>query len=223
MEQINETDTVRISELFPCFSELTNMEWAMTRKKTIDPAYHHAIHEGHKLQHAVFVLSGSIRICKISDSGKEVTLYRVRSGECCVLMMASILGEMEYEGIVHIEMETEIFLVPVEIFRNWMSIHKPIQLMIYKQFVLRWTEIANLLEKIAFNSISRRILDFLQQSQDYFNGADQTITITHEQLAIELGTSREVVSRTLKSFTKKGAIILQRGKIRIVDLKKMNI
>lgn len=195
----------------------------MTRKITIDPSYHHVIHDGHKLQHAVFVLSGSIRICKISDSGKEVTLYRVRSGECCVLMMASILGEMEYEGIVHVEMETEIFLIPVDIFRNWMFTYKSIQLMIYKQFVLRWTGITNLLEQIAFNSIPQRILDFLQQSQDDFNSADKTITITHEQLAIELGTSREVVSRTLKTFTEKGAIILQRGKIRIVDLKKINI
>jgi CRP/FNR family transcriptional regulator len=66
----------------------------------------HTPFEGHILQHAMFIISGWIRVFKISPTGREITLYRVQSGQCCVLMMASILGETEYEASVSIEAES---------------------------------------------------------------------------------------------------------------------
>lgn len=207
--------------MFPCFSELSKQDWEVAKIAKVSPASPHSIREGHELQHAMFILSGSIRIYKISNSGKEVTLYRVRGGECCVLMMASILGETEYEASVHIETETDVLLFPVDNFRKWMYMYKSIRQMIYRQFIVRWTDVANLLEQIAFCSIHERISGFLIERQTTLGPSSNIIEITHEQLAIELGTSREVVSRALKEFSDKGAILLQRGKIYIVDLKKM--
>lgn len=219
---IQQSDINYITDLFPCFSALSRQEWELAEMITVMPSSPHAIREGRELQHAVFVLSGSLRIYKISRSGKEVTLYRVGNGECCVLMMASILGEMEYEASVQIETDTRLLLFPVDRFREWMHLYKPLRQMIYGQFVSKWTEVATLLEHIAFDSIPERIYNFLIQRQS--SGlADNLIKITHEQLAIELGTSREVVSRTLKKFSDEGAIVLRRGSIQVLSLEKIHL
>jgi CRP/FNR family transcriptional regulator, anaerobic regulatory protein len=162
----------------------------------------------------MFIVGGSIRVYKISPSGREITLYRVQSGECCVLMLASILGETEYEANVSIEAETDVLLFPVEQFRDWMTAFKMIRQFIYKQMIERMSRVTELLENVAFNPVPYRIADYLIAHSTL--PLPSTLRITHEQLAIELGTSREVVSRILKDFANKEAIALSRGQISIL-------
>ncbi|MDQ8735016.1 Crp/Fnr family transcriptional regulator [Paenibacillus sp. LHD-38] len=205
----------QIHQLFPCFSCVPDEQWNAAELVAVTPATPHAIREGHLFQHAMFIVSGWIRVYKISPSGREITLYRVQSGECCVLMMASILGEMEYEASVSIEAETEVLLLPVELFKDWMAAFKPIRQFIYKQIIERMTGVTVLLENVAFNSVPSRIADYLISKSTF--PLPSSLRITHEQLAVEIGTSREVVSRILKNFANKGAVSLSRGHITIMN------
>lgn len=206
-------------KLFPFFSELNLKDWKLARPLKINS---NLIYEKHELHDVMFLLSGSLRIYKIGNTGREITLYRIHSGETCVLMLASILGELDYEASIEVETETEILLFPIESFRKWMDRYKPMRQWVYKQFVLRWTSIADLLEQIAFSSTYDRIMKFFIERQQVLGASNSIIKMTHEQMAIELGTSREVISRALKAFSDKGAITTHRGKIKIINLKKMS-
>ncbi|WP_259676099.1 Crp/Fnr family transcriptional regulator [Brevibacillus centrosporus] len=218
MDPLKVNDAIRY---FPCFSALSPTDWSLAETVRVSPSTLHPITTGHYLTHAIFILSGCIRIYKIGSSGREVTLYRVRSGECCVLMMASILGEMEYEASVEIETDTEVLLFPVESFREWMNDYKPVRQYVYRQFMDRFTHVSSLLEQIAFGSVRERIATYLILRQNELRTASEWIETTHEQMAIELGTAREVVSRLLRDFVHDGAIIVQRGRIAVTDSNKL--
>ncbi|GGH36309.1 Crp/Fnr family transcriptional regulator [Paenibacillus segetis] len=213
MHVLPEQKIRQIQQLFPSFSHVPDDSWNAAEILSITPSTPHSIREGHMLQHAMFIMGGQIRIFKISPTGREITLYRVSSGQSCVLMMASILGETEYEASVSIEENTEVLLLPVHVFRGWMDTIKPIRQYIYKQFIDRMTNVTQLLENIAFQPIPYRIAEYLILA----SANTDHILLTHEQLAIEIGTSREVITRVLRDFVNLGAIRLSRGKIKIID------
>jgi len=205
----------RVRRMFPCFSDIADDSWASSEMIRVTPDTPHAIREGHVLQHAMFMISGSIRVFKLSQSGKEITLYRVYGGQCCVLMMASILGETEYQASVSIEAESEVLMIPVPMFRRWMERSKPVRQFVYGQFVERMTSVTELLENVAFQSVPYRVAEFLLSESSLVETS--SIRITHEQLAIELGTAREVITRVLRDFVKQGAVQVQRGRITMTD------
>lgn len=209
----------RISSLLPFLSTVSLEDWDRAELRTVDPSTAHPIREGHFLQHAIFILKGTVRIYKISEQGREITLYRIENGQSCVLMMASILGETEYEASVSIETQSELLLISADVFRSWMDRYKPLRQFIYKQFIDRITAVTNLLESVAFKPIQLRLANFLLEAT---SETSSTLNITHDQLAVELGTAREVVSRTLKEFQSKGILALSRGKIRILDRISLN-
>lgn len=204
----------RLTDLLPFLSTVSQQDWHSAEIISIDPATPHTIREGHILQHAMFIVKGTVRIYKMTEQGREITLYRVHSGQSCVLMMASILGETEYEASASIEVESEILLIPVGIFRMWMDNYRPLRQFIYKQFIQRINAVTNLLENIAFKPISYRLAHLLFHNT---NEKTAALMITHEQLAVELGTAREVISRTLKDFQNRGILSLSRGKISLLD------
>ncbi|MFD0694421.1 Crp/Fnr family transcriptional regulator [Paenibacillus sp. GCM10027628] len=209
---MNEQQIEQIREAFPCFANIPHTDWQFAETLTAQPSTPHNIREGHVLDHAMFILSGWVRVYKLSAAGREITLYRVHSGQCCVLMMASILGETEYEASVSIETETDVLLLPVALFRAWMDTYPSVRKFIYKQFVERMTSVTTLLENVAFQSIPYRVAEYLIASS---TASSASVRITHERLAIELGSAREVITRILNEFANKGAIALSRGKITI--------
>ena len=204
----------RITDILPFLSTVSQQDWHRAELISIDPSTPHTIREGHILQHAMFIVKGTVRVYKISEQGREITLYRVQSGQSCVLMMASILGETEYEASASIEVESEILIIPAGIFRLWMDNYRPLRQFIYKQFIHRINVVTSLLENIAFKPINYRLAHLL------FNNTNEktaTLMITHDQLAVELGTAREVISRSLKDFQDRGILSLTRGKISLMD------
>ncbi|MBD0384014.1 Crp/Fnr family transcriptional regulator [Paenibacillus sedimenti] len=215
---MNEQQIKRIHTVFPCFADVPHTDWQLAETVTVDPFTPHSIREGHILEHAMFILSGWIRVYKLSAAGREITLYRVRSGQSCVLMMASILGETEYEASVSIEAETGVLLLPVPLFRTWLNTYTPVRQFFYKQFIDRMTSVTSLLENIAFQSVPYRVAEYLLAAS---SASIPSLRITHEQLAIELGTAREVITRILNEFAGKGAITLNRGKITIMNRGKL--
>lgn len=129
--------------------------------------------------------------------------------------MASILGDVPYEASVAIEQEVNVLLLPVPVFTNWMAAHVSLRRFIYQQFTDRMLKVTQLLESVSFQPMPVRIAAYLLHAAA--SGDSNAIRITHEQLAIDLGTAREVVSRTLKKMAREGALSLSRGTITIVN------
>ncbi|MDF2958384.1 MAG: transcriptional regulator [Paenibacillus sp.] len=200
--------------IFPCFSSISQQDWQSAAIATADPSTQHSIIEGHMLQHALFILQGRVRIYKTNAMGREVTLYRIQGGECCPLMLCSILGGMEYEASAEVEVSTELLIVPIDLFNHWLDRYTPLKSFVFKQITQKVIQVTRLLDDIAFKSIHHRLAEFLNEQT---SGGLNQIIITHEQLAVELGTAREVVSRALKDFEKRGLLRLGRGRMELID------
>jgi CRP/FNR family transcriptional regulator, anaerobic regulatory protein len=217
---MNSHDIERISRLLPFLSSVSAEDWKRTEVLEVDPSTPHSIREGHMLNHAIFILAGCIRVYKISELGREITLYRIKAGQSCVLMLASILGETPYEASVSIEGSSQVLLIPVELFQQWMNTIQPLRQYVYKQIIEKITSVTSLLEDVAFKPIHYRLAAYLYQSTD---AKTLEVKATHEQLSIELGTAREVISRSLKDFEKRGFVSLSRGKINVLNRDSLNI
>lgn len=209
-----------IVSCFPSLSDISTQDWSDEGIIMLDLQPSFVFEEGRFLEHAVLILEGTVRMYKISGSGREITLYRVNGGECCPLMMSSILGETEYEASACIEKLCTVVAIPVDVFKDWMDRYKSFRQFIFKMFAKRIIIMSNLLDSINFKSIRGRISEYLVEMTE--DGRD-SLTITHDTLSIELGTAREVISRTLKSLEKEGLLQLSRGQISHIlrqDLKK---
>lgn len=204
----------RIASAFPCFASVSLEDWSRSGASILTVPAQIVIEEGHIFEHASFLLTGCIRIYKISPTGKELTLYRLRSGETCVIMIASILGEMRYEAIAEAEEESELLVLPVRVFKQWMSTFPELNLFIYRLFVRRMVSVTGRIEEMTFQSMEQRVADWLLR-QASPNSSMAPLYVTHEAISMELGTAREVVSRVLKRFEKLGLVHLGRGKIHL--------
>ncbi|MDR6884146.1 CRP/FNR family transcriptional regulator [Bacillus sp. 3255] len=206
----------RIISLFPSLADITEQDWNHAGMKVIQMEPNYMIEEGHFLEHAILILEGTVRMYKISGGGREITLYRIHSGECCPLMTSSILGESEYEASACVETPGLVLIIPVEIFRDWTDRYKNFRQFIFKSFAKRIVIMSNLLDNIHFKSIRGRISEYLVQMAVQSGNSD-TLYVTHDSLSVELGTAREVISRMLKSLEKEEMIKLSRGKITIMN------
>ncbi|MFE5322820.1 Crp/Fnr family transcriptional regulator [Paenibacillus sp. NPDC056579] len=195
---------------FPSLSDIAKEDWETNGISVWSLPPNQVLHEGHLLEHAALVLDGTVRVYKVSGSGREVTLYRIHDGECCPLMITSILGETQYEASACIEVPSTVLIIPIAVFRDWIDRYKSFRQYIFKVFAERLLIMSNLLDSIHFKSVRSRIAEYLLRE----TAPDQpAVTMTHDQLAVELGSAREVISRTLKTMEQEGRLQLSRGKI----------
>lgn len=206
-------------DVFPFLREITEEEWSRVnpsvQKVTAGTI---VLVEGDTIPFVPLVLSGSIRVYKMSEQGRELTLYRVRKGESCVLMVTSVLGEQSYPAFAVAEEDTHMFVVPIQSFIKWMPLYPSFQQFVYQLISKRLLTVMTLIEEIVFQRVDERIADYL-----YVHTSPQTttISITQEELAVELGTAREVVSRVLKSFSKDHLVQVRRGVIEVINRERL--
>lgn len=171
------------------------------------------LREGDSCAHFAVLLSGRMRVFKLAESGQEITLYNVGAGEACPLNVSCILSNRPVPAMARVEEDVEALVIPAETFRRWMGQQESLRTFVFETFATRLTEMMSLVEEVAFRRmdqrLARRLLDTFLES-----GTPRTsVETTHAELASDLGTAREVVSRLLKEFERLGAITLSRGKI----------
>lgn len=167
--------------------------------------------QGDDCANYLFVLSGSVKVFSRAENGREVILYRVRNGESCTLTTACLFAHNPYpaEGIT--ETETTALAIPREIFNTGLAESELFRKMVFDQYAKRLADVIGLVEQLSFGRIDIRLARLLlQMSRDTSN-----ITITHQAIATELGSAREVVSRQLKTFEQQQLLELKRGNITI--------
>ncbi|MBH5319822.1 Crp/Fnr family transcriptional regulator [Paenibacillus sp. GSMTC-2017] len=207
-----------VIKLFPSLSDISIEDWNEDGISIASLPVDHVIYEGEFLEHAALILDGTVRMYKLSDSGREVTLYRISSGECCPMMASSILGESVYEASACIEKPTTVLFIPVRIFQKWMNNYLGFRQYIFKTFARRLIVMSNLIDSVVFKTIRSRISEYLLLMTSSDNNS---LSITHDVLSIELGTAREVISRTLKSMENDGLLRASRGQITHIQRERL--
>lgn len=163
----------------------------------------------------VMRLAGQSRVYKMSTGGREILLYRVGPGETCVITTTCLLGNSDYPASTIVEEPIRDVLIPANAFHQLM-IDSPV----FRKFVMTnygalISDLIVLLDEVAFHNLDARLAKVLLDAKS------TNITRTHQQIADELGTAREVVSRQLKRLEQKGAVALGRGHVEILDRKTL--
>jgi CRP/FNR family transcriptional regulator len=157
------------------------------------------------------VVEGSIKVLKQAPSGRELLLYRVRPGGSCIITSSCLLGHTDYNARGIAESPLTLLAVPVPLFSRLMSEHTPFRDFVFHLFAERISELMQLVEEVAFARLDQRLAKALLARDA------PTLTLTHQQLADELGSVREIVSRLLKGFAAQGLVSLGREQVTITD------
>ena len=174
-------------------------------------------HQGNQCQQLPILLSGQARVFKLSQTGKEITLYRIVAGESCVLTASCIMSDISFPAIAETDEEKGGLLVPAGAVTDWFEKYPVWRQFIFQMVSRRLDNILTVIEEVAFQRMDIRLSNYLNSAAH----DEDCIKTTHQQIADELGTAREVVTRLLKDLEADGKIELQRGMIRILDRDKL--
>lgn len=181
------------------------------------PAHQFICLEGNKCTGIPLVLEGRARVYKLSESGREITLYRVEPGDSCILTASCIMSNIEFPAFVATETDVEAIVVPPAVLHRWVNQYEVWSEFLWTMLATRFAEVISLVEEVAFQRVDRRTADYLVHAAD----PDGIIKKTHQDIAADIGTSREVISRILKEFEHSGLVTLSRGEIRADNLKEL--
>ena len=157
------------------------------------------------------LISGSIRVIKASPNGRELQLYRVMPGESCILTSSCLLGHTRYHARGVVEQDAELILLPAPAFHNLVGKQPSFRDYVFHLFSERLTDLMQLVSAVAFQKLDQRLATLLV-------GKPSPLHTTHQALADELGSAREIVSRLLKGFAEQGWVRLGREQIDIIDV-----
>lgn len=166
------------------------------------------------------LISGSVRIYKIGENCREITLYHLEPGDSCIMTASCIISQKAFPAFAITETEVTAIIIPAKSLRKWVMQSPIWQDYIFGLLSQRLFNVIEIVEEVAFRRMDSRIASYLLKIG---NDCSKTIQITHEEIAQELGTSREVVSRILKTFEKKQLLSLSRGTIRIENWDELKI
>jgi CRP/FNR family transcriptional regulator len=165
--------------------------------------------ERQRCQGFPLILKGSIRVYKSAPNGRELPLYRVAVGETCIITSSCLLGHTDYNACGIAEEATDMVLLPRSMFEDLLA-HEPFRHFVFRLFSERIAELMQLVEEVAFRRLDQRLAALLL-------GKGKFVRATHQQLADELGSVREIVSRLLRGFAAQDLVTLGREQIEILD------
>jgi CRP/FNR family transcriptional regulator len=200
-----------VRKRFPFFeSELrTAISEAGTYKEL--EADHELIREDQYIRSFPIVLSGLIKVCRTDDDGNELLLYYMRPGEVCTVSLICCMDRTRSRVKAIAEQKTAVVLLPVELLDSWMSQFQTWKEYVMRAMQMRFDELLNALESIAFLKMDERLEKFFIDR--YRSTGSRVFEGSHQDVALALNSSREVISRLLKQLEKKGLISLSRGRI----------
>ncbi len=161
----------------------------------------------------LMVLDGAVRVQMASETGREIVLYRVGRGETCIVTTACLLTDKPYSAEAVAETDIDAVALAAGPFHELVARSAAFRDFVFASFGNRLTGMMMLIEEVAFGRVDLRLARFLADRRDTTGGLDTT----HQALAVELGTAREVVSRQLKEFERRGFVTLSRGRIQVLD------
>jgi len=177
------------------------------------PAGHDVFLEGDRVDAIALLISGVVRVYKIGETGRELTLYRFGNGQSCILTANAILNQKTFPAVATVEKDAEAVMIPADTFRDWIGRYELWRDFLFDLLSQRLSSVMQIVDEVAFRRMDARVAALLLDR----SRAGEPIRLTHQEIAAELGTSREVVSRLLEDFTEQDLIRLGRGQVEVLD------
>ena len=168
---------------------------------------------GDPIVYMPLLLKGQLRILREDEEGHELLLYYIRPGETCAMSLTCCSGNAVSNVRAVAEEDTELLLLPIQIIDEWTTKYPSFKSFILKTYQKRFEELLNTIDSIAFHNLDDRLSQLLKQKSEKEGGELKT---THQELANQLNSSREVISRLLKQMERKGKIQMGRNKITLL-------
>lgn len=173
--------------------------------------------EGDRVDAIALLISGVVRVYKIGETGREITLYRFGNGQSCILTANAILSQKTFPAVATVEKDAEAVMIPANNFREWIRRYDLWREFVFNLLSQRLASVMEIVEEVAFRRMDSRVASLLITRSQSAN----PMQITHQEIAAELGSSREVISRLLEDLAERGLLRASRGEIEILDLDGM--
>ncbi|MBO5953768.1 MAG: Crp/Fnr family transcriptional regulator [Oscillospiraceae bacterium] len=213
---------MEFSGYFPIWQKLTAAQQSAVSEALI----HRTVKKGTVLHNGsmdctglFLVKSGQLRAYILSEEGREVTVYRLFDRDLCLFSASCMMRSIQFEVTIQAEKDTELWVIPVEVYRQLMEESAPVANYTNEIMATRFSEVMWRIEQILWKSMDKRVAAFLLE-EAVIEGTNQ-LKITHEAIANHLGTHREVVTRMLRYFQNEGMVRLTRGVVEIADEEKL--
>jgi CRP/FNR family transcriptional regulator len=204
--------TAAISDLFPTLATLPAALAVEVERQAVPlqaPAGTVLFDAGMACQALPLVLEGRIKVSKRAENGREIRLYSVQPGELCIVTVSCLLGGEPYPASGVAETAVSALALPRTLILRLVASHPPFREMAFKLFAERLTSLMQLVEEVAFHKLDQRLAAWLL-------ARGPLVTVSHQVVADELGSVREIVSRLLKQFEEEGSVRLGRERIEIL-------
>ena len=213
---------MKFQDYFPIWNKLSEDEQKLLLDSLLSRTAKKGtvIHNGSNDCTGLFLVrSGQLRAYILSDEGREITVYRLFERDMCLFSASCMMRSIQFEITIEAEKDTELWLIPVEIYQSLMAHSAPVANYTNELMATRFSDVMWLIEQIMWKSLDRRLAAFLLEESS-IEGTD-VLKITHETIANHLGSHREVITRMLKYFQIEDMVKLSRGSIELVDKAKL--
>ena len=163
----------------------------------------------------LLVQEGMLRVCLLSEDGREATIFRIPAGEVCILAAACSLSAITFQVQIQAEGETRALVIPVQVISALMRENLYAENFVYKSAAQRFSDTIRAVEQMLFRTLEQRVAAYL--TGEALRLGTDTLRVTQEQLAQAIGSAREAVTRTLKKLSQAGLVELFRGGVRLLD------
>ena len=161
----------------------------------------------------LFIEAGCVRVHLLDPDGHEIVLYRLKAGDTCILTMAALLGHVPYAAYAVTETEVRAASIPADLFDRLVASHPSFRRFVFASHAGRIADLIQVVTDVAFTRIGVRLAQCLLRQA----GPDGCVHLTHDALAVEIGSAREVVSRNLKTLERQGFIERGQGHLCILN------
>jgi len=208
-------------DMFPFWNEISEEDRDYICKNSLALTYPKGanVHDGTGCSGIFFVRSGCLRIYMMSEEGKDITLYRLHSGDFCMLSASCVLQAITFDVLIDAEENSECYVIDGQAFSVVADKNPNIKIFSLETAVSRFSDVMWVMQQILFMSMDKRLAIFLLDESARLNS--DTITLTHEQIAKYMGSAREVVSRMLKYFSNEGIVEVSRKGVKILDKNRL--
>lgn len=211
-----------IRQSLPFWQHLTSQEQQELYEHTTTVLYKkgHSIHQTQDgCKGLMLICQGQLRTYMLSETGKEITLYRLYAGDICILSAACVLDAITFDVAIDAEQDTQILQIDAPFFHSLANRNIYVKCFGYELATTRFSDVMWAMQQILFMSADQRLAIFLVDELAKMGGNE--LRLTHEQIARYMGSAREVVTRLLRYFAQEGIVQLSRGGLKVLDRKKL--
>ncbi len=177
------------------------------------------IHNASECTGMILVQKGCLRAYMLSETGKEITLYRIYEGDMCVMTASCALTSITFDVFVDAEEDSDCYLIGGSAFASVCTNNPYAKIFALEMAASRFSDVMWVMQQILFMSFDKRLAIFILD--EIAKTGSDTINLTHEQIAKYMGSAREVVSRMLKYFSTEGIVESSRKGVKVIDKKKL--